>query len=400
MDLQTIQAASARIREHVVVTPCEHSRTISRLLGCELYIKFENQQFTASFKERGALNALLQLNEAERQRGVIAMSAGNHAQAVAYHGARLGVPTTIVMPRTTPNAKVEQTRVHGAEVILHGSQFDETRVFTQELARKRRLTLLHPYDDERVIAGQGTIGLEILEQVKSAEVVVVPIGGGGLISGVATAVKALKPSVRILGVQVDRYDTVSRMFHGLAPGSRRLGTVAEGIAVKQPGQLTLPIIRACVDEVVTVSEEAVEQAVFMLLEIEKTVAEGAGAAALAAVMSNPTAFAGKRVVTILSGGNIDMMILSSILQRGLVRTHRLVRLRVEIPDVPGALSDLTEIIGELDSNIIDIQHQRAFGSSSVRATMVELVLQMRGEEQVEQVLASLAKADYEAKLLN
>lgn len=400
MDLQTIQAASARIREHVVVTPCEPSRTISRLLGCELYIKFENQQFTASFKERGALNALLQLSDAERRRGVIAMSAGNHAQAVAYHGARLNVPTTIVMPRTTPNAKVEQTRVHGAEVILHGSQFDETRAFTQALAQTRQLILLHPYDDERVIAGQGTIGLEILEQVASADIVVVPIGGGGLISGVATAVKALQPSIRVVGVQMDRYDTVSRLFHGLAPGTPGLGTVAEGIAVKQPGQLTLPIIRACVDEVVTVSEEAVEQAVFMLLEIEKTVAEGAGAAALAAVMSNPAAFAGKRVVTILSGGNIDMMILSSVLQRGLVRTHRLVRLRVEIPDVPGALSDLTEIIGELDSNIIDIQHQRAFGSSSVRATMVELVLQMRGEEQVEQVLGSLAKAGYEAKLLS
>ena len=399
MDLQTIQAAQARIREHIVVTPCEHSRTLSGLLGCELYIKFENQQFTASFKERGALNALLQLSEAERRRGVIAMSAGNHAQAVAYHGARLAVPTIIVMPRTTPNAKVEQTRVHGAEVILHGSQFDETRAFTQELAQQRKLTLLHPYDDERVIAGQGTIGLEILEQVTAAEVAVVPIGGGGLISGVATALKALKPSIRVIGVQMERYDGASRKFHGLPPGSPGLGTVAEGIAVKQPGQLTLPIIQARVDDIVTVSEEAVEQAVFMLLEIEKTVAEGAGAAALAAVMSNGTAFAGKQVVTILSGGNIDMMILSSVLQRGLVRTHRLVRLRVEIPDVPGALSDLTQIIGELDSNIIDIQHQRAFGSSSVRATMVELVLQMRGEEQVEQVLGSLAKAGYEAKLL-
>ncbi len=399
MDLQTIRSARERIHEHINLTPCEHSRTLSRLLGCELSIKFENQQFTASFKERGALNALLQLDADERLRGVIAMSAGNHAQAVAYHGARLAVPTTIVMPRTTPNAKVEQTRVHGAEVILHGSQFDETRAFTQDLARQRHLTLLHPYDDERVIAGQGTVGLEIHEQASMAEIVVVPIGGGGLIAGVATALKALNPSIRIVGVQMDRYDTASRLFHGLEPGSPRLGTVAEGIAVKQPGQLTLPIIRNCVDEIVTVSEETVEQAVFMLLEIEKTVAEGAGAAALAAVMSNPRAFADRRVVTILSGGNIDMMILSSVLQRGLVRSHRLVRLRVEIPDVPGALSDLTQIIGELDSNIIDIQHQRAFGSSSVRATMVELVLQMRGEEQVEQVLSSLANAGYEAKLL-
>lgn len=399
MDLKTIQDAAARIREHVVHTPCVLSDTLSRVLGCELWIKFENQQFTASFKERGALNTLLQLTDAERRRGVIAMSAGNHAQAVAYHGARLGVPTTIVMPRTTPNAKVEQTRVHGAEIILQGAQFDETRAFTETLAEERRLVLLHPYDDERVIAGQGTVGLEITAQMPAPEVVVVPIGGGGLISGVATTIKALLPGTRVVGVQMERYDAATRLFHGQEPVSRKAGTVAEGIAVKQPGRLTLPIIRRHVDEIVTVSEEAVEQAIFMLLEIEKTVAEGAGAAALAAVISDRGGFAGKRVATVLSGGNIDMMILSSVLQRGLVRTHRLVRLRVEISDVPGALSDLTEIIGELDSNIIDIQHQRAFGASSVRATMVELVLQMRGEEQVEQVLASLRKAGYDARLV-
>ena len=399
MDLQTIRAAQARIREQVAVTPCERSETLSRLLGCDLYIKFENLQFTASFKERGALNALLQLTDAERQRGVIAMSAGNHAQAVAYHGARLKVPVTIVMPRTTPNAKVTQTRAHGAEVLLQGSQFDETRAFTEQLAQQRDLTLLHPYDDHRVIAGQGTLGLEIADQVERPDVVVVPVGGGGLIAGTAVALKALIPGVRIIGVQMDRYDTAARLFHDQAPGTPRLGTVAEGIAVKQPGRLTLPIIRACVDEIVTVTEEAVEQAVFMLLEIEKTLAEGAGAAALAAVVSNPATFSGRRVVTVLSGGNIDMMILSSLLQRGLMRSHRLVRLRVEIPDVPGALSDLTEIIGEMDSNIIDIQHQRTFGASSVRATMLELVLQMQGEEQVEQVLESLRLAGYEAGLL-
>jgi threonine dehydratase len=399
MDLKTIQQAADRIRGHVIQTPCVLSDTLSRVLGCELWIKFENQQFTASFKERGALNTLLQLTEAERRRGVIAMSAGNHAQAVAFHGARLGTPTTIVMPRTTPNAKVEQTRVHGAEVILQGTQFDETREFTENLARERQLVLLHPYDDERVIAGQGTVGLEIAMQMPAPELVVVPVGGGGLISGVATAMKALLPAIRVIGVQMERYDAAARLFHRQEPVSRKAGTVAEGIAVKQPGRLTLPIIRQHVDEIVTVSEEAVEQAIFTLLEIEKTVAEGAGSAALAAVMSDRAAFAGRRVATVLSGGNIDMMILSSVLQRGLVRTHRLVRLRVEISDVPGALSDLTEIIGELDSNIIDIQHQRAFGASSVRATIVELVLQMRGEEQVEQVLASLHKAGYEAKLI-
>ncbi len=283
-------------------------------------------------------------------------------------------------------------------MILHGAQFDETRAFTENLAQERQLVLWHPYDDERVIAGQGTVGLELVAQMPAPDVILVPVGGGGLISGVATVMKSLAPNTHVIGVQMERYDTAARLFHHQEPVTRKAGTVAEGIAVKQPGALTLPIIRSCVDEVLTVSEEAVEQAIFMLLEIEKTVAEGAGAAALATVVRHREAFAGKRVATILSGGNIDMMILSSVLQRGLVRTHRLVRLRVEIPDVPGALADLTEIIGELDSNIIDIQHQRAFGSSSVRATMVELVLQMRGEEQVEQVLASLKKAGDDVEL--
>ncbi|MBM4203887.1 MAG: threonine ammonia-lyase [Gammaproteobacteria bacterium] len=398
MNIKTIEEAAARLRGQVIETPCMQSDTLSRVLGCDLWIKFENHQFTASFKERGALNTLLQLSDAERRRGVIAMSAGNHAQAVAYHGARLGVPTTVVMPRTTPNAKVEQTRVHGAEVILHGAQFDETRAFTENLAEERQLVLLHPYDDERVIAGQGTVALEMLTQMPPPDIVVVPIGGGGLISGMATVIRSLQPQIQVVGVQMERYDSVARLFAGLEPATHKAGTVAEGIAVKHPGRITLPIIRACVNRVVTVNEEAVEQAIFTLLEIEKTVAEGAGAAALAAVMSDRDGFAGKRVATVLCGGNIDMMILSSVLQRGLVRTHRLVRLRVEIPDVPGALSDLTEIIGKLDSNIIDIQHQRAFGSSSVRATMVELVLQMRGEEQVEQVVASLRKARYDVEM--
>ncbi|MCP5179142.1 MAG: threonine ammonia-lyase [Pseudomonadales bacterium] len=396
MDIQTIQAAHERLRGQIIHTPCQQSFTLSKLLGCELFIKFENQQFTASFKERGALNALLQLDAGQRGSGVIAMSAGNHAQAVAYHGARLGIPVTIVMPRTTPNAKVEQTRVHGAEVILFGNQFEEARAHTLALAEQRRLTLLHPFDDEQVMAGQGTVGLEIVDQVRHPDVVVVPVGGGGLISGVATAVKALSPATRVVGVQMQRFDTAVKLFCGESPGHSRLATVAEGIAVKQPGERTMPIIRRNVDAMVTVSEEAVEQAIFVLLEIEKTVAEGAGAAALAAVQSDRTSYAGKRVVVVLSGGNIDMMILSSVLQRGMVRTHRLVRLRVEIPDVPGALADMARVIGSLDSNIIEIHHQRAFGGSSVRATVVELVLQMRGEEQISQVLAGLVAAGYEA----
>jgi threonine dehydratase len=395
MDLEEIRAAADRIRGQIVQTPLLRSVTLSRMTGVDVALKFENLQFTASFKERGALNCLLQLSDSDRARGVIAMSAGNHAQALAYHGRRLGVPTVIVMPRSTPNAKVEQTRVFGAEVHLEGATFDETLAFTVSLAEKRQLTLVHPYDDDRVIAGQGTLGLEILAQLPDVDTIVVPVGGGGLISGIATAAKALKPGVRVVGVQVERFCPVYAAFHDAPPVDVRPGTVAEGIAVKSPGQRTLPIIRSLVDDVLVVGEEQVEQAVFRLTEIEKTVVEGAGAVGLAAVMAQPDAFAKQTTALVLSGGNIDMMILASILQRGLVRTGRLVRMRVEIPDVPGALAELTRLLGEFDSNIVDIVHQRTFGGSSVRATLVDLVLQMRGEEQAEQVMEGLERAGYE-----
>jgi threonine dehydratase len=398
MDIADVRAARQRIAGQVAVTPLEHSRTLSQLTGAEVYLKFENLQFTASFKERGALNCLLCLDPRARARGVIAMSAGNHAQALAYHGQRLGIPTTIVMPRFTPNAKVSQTRVFGAEVILHGSEFDATRQFTEELAAQRGLELVHPYDDPRVIAGQGTLGLELLEQAPQAELVVVPVGGGGLIGGLASAVAAERPEVRVVGVQVDAFPGAYNAFHGLDDGATGRGTVAEGIAVKQPGHHTRPLIRRYVHDMLLVGEERVEQALFDLLEIEKTVVEGAGAVALAALYAHPAAFARRRAVLLLSGGNIDMMTLSSVLQRGLVRSHRLVRLAVEIPDVPGALADLTRVLAELDSNIVEIEHQRAFAGSSVRSTVVELVLQMRGEEQVEQVLAALGREGYEASL--
>jgi len=395
--LQDVQAAHDRIAGQLVRTPCEQSRTLSDQLGCELFIKFENQQFTASFKERGALNSLLQIGSAA-QGGVIAMSAGNHAQALAYHGGRLGIPTTIVMPRTTPNAKVEATRLLGAEVILHGSQFDETLQFTQQIAARRGLRLVHPFDEPDVIAGQGTVALEVLEQVPQLDAIVVPVGGGGLISGVACVVKALRPDAEVIGVQMERFNGAHAAFHSLAqaPLGER-STVAEGIAVKSPGDLTDKLIKAWVDDIALVNEREVEQAIFDLLEIEKTVAEGAGAAGLALVRSQRERFAGKRVAILLSGGNIDMMILSSVLQRGLVRSHRLVRLQVEIPDMPGALANLTTLLGELDSNIVDIQHQRAFGGSSVRATLVELVLQMRGEEQKSNVAQVLEDQGYDVR---
>lgn len=395
MQLQDIEAARERIRDQIEYTPCAHSATLSAMTGAEIFLKFENLQFTASFKERGSLNCLLQLTSERKRKGVIAMSAGNHAQALAYHGKRLGIPTCIVMPRFTPNAKVEQTRIHDAEIILHGRVFDETLAFTRTLAEERALTLIHPFDDLRVIAGQGTVGLEIIEQIPDLEIVVVPIGGGGLIGGVSTAVKSLRPEVSVIGVQVQRFASVYDKFHERTtpPGSE--ATVAEGIAVKSPGANTLPLIKEHVDDVLLVSEEQVEQAIFTLLEIEKTVAEGAGAASLAAVVVNPERFAGRRVVLIISGGNIDMMTLSSVVQRGLVRSRRLVRLKVEIPDVPGALGELTRVLGDLDSNIVDIVHQRAFDASSVKATQVELVLQMRGEEQVDRVVAKLTDLGYQ-----
>ena len=395
MQLHDIEAARARIQDQIELTPCAYSATLSAMTGAEIFLKFENLQFTASFKERGALNCLLQLTSEEKRKGVIAMSAGNHAQALAYHGKRLGIPTCIVMPRFTPNAKVEQTRVHGAEIILHGSVFDETLAFTRVLVEERNLTLVHPFDDERVIAGQGTVALEVVEQVPDLQMIVVPIGGGGLIAGIATALKGRRAEVAVIGVQMERFASVYDEFHQHTSAQGLQATVAEGIAVKVPGENTLPLIKEHVDDVLLVSEEQVEQGIFSLLEIEKTVAEGAGAAALAAVVANPDRFAGRRVVLVVSGGNIDMMTLSSVVQRGLVRSHRLVRLKVEIPDVPGALGELTRVLGELDSNIVDIVHQRAFGASSVKATQVELVLQMRGEEQVEQVVAELVSRGYQ-----
>jgi threonine dehydratase len=398
MNRADIVAARARIGDQIMRTPLLPSRTLSRLTGTNLYLKFENLQFTASFKERGALNCLLCLSDEERRRGVIAMSAGNHAQALAYHASRLGVPARIVMPRFTPNIKVAQTRVFGAEVELHGSQFDETLRHTEALAAEHGLTLVHPFDDPRVIAGQGTLGLEILEQAPEVDTVVVPVGGGGLIGGVALAIKSQRPEVRVLGVQMERYPGAWSIFHGRAAGPTGTATVAEGIAVKTPGRHTVPLLEAYVDDVLLVGEAEVEQAIFQLLEIEKTVVEGAGAAPLAAVAANPTLFEGRNVALVLSGGNIDMMILSSVVQRGLVRSHRLIRLRVEVPDVPGGLADLTRLLADLDSNIVEIQHERMFASSSVRSTWVEFMLQLRGEEQVEQILAALAGRGYEAAL--
>ena len=398
ISLADVESAARLIDGQIVHTPVVHSETLSRLTGAEIWLKLENQQFTASFKERGALTRLLALSAEERSRGVICMSAGNHAQAVAHHARRLGVPATIVMPRTTPNAKVEATRVFGPEIILEGAVFDESKRFTEQLAVERGLTLVHPYDDAAVMAGQGTLALELLADAPEPDVLIVPIGGGGLASGIATVFAARAPAVELLGVEAERFAGAYRALKGDGPGFGA-STIAEGIAVKAPGALTLPILREHLRDVLLVDEETLERAVLMLLEIEKTVAEGAGAAGLAAVLADPERFRRRRVMLLLCGGNIDLMILSSLIQRGLARSDRLVRIAVEIPDLPGALAEICGLIGSLDSNIVDLQHQRAFATSSVRATEVTFLLQMRGAEQVDLVLARLSEHGYGARRL-
>ena len=393
--LQDIRDAAVTIRGQIVETPFAHSRTLSGITGAEVFIKFENLQFSGSFKERGALVKLLSLSPEQREKGVIAMSAGNHAQAVAYHARRLGIPAVIVMPRFTPNLKVEHTRTLGAEVILHGEGFDEASVLAHKLAHEKDLFLVHPYDDKKIIAGQGTIAIEMLGAAPNLEILVVPIGGGGLISGIAIAAKGIKPSIEIIGVEVSRFPSMHHSLEGIPVKCGKF-TIAEGIAVKEPGRLTLPIVKEFVDEVLLVDEGDIEEAVLLLLEVEKTVAEGAGAAGLAALITCRERFRGRKVGLILSGGNIDLLVLSSIIQRGLVRSGRLVRLRVEVRDFPGALAEVTTRIGSVDANIVDVSHQRAFTHLPLQSAEVEFVLQTRGLDHVKKVLDSLTAAGYKA----
>lgn len=395
--LDDIRQAAARLEGSVEHTPCQRSATLSRLTGCEVYIKFENHQFTASFKERGALNHLLSLTPEERARGVIAMSAGNHAQAVAYHAARLGIHATIVMPRHTPNLKVRNTRDFGAEVHLEGNGVDEAGAYAQRLAEERHLVFVHPYDDPRVIAGQGTIAPEMLEAVPDLDCLVIPIGGGGLIGGNAVAAKALKPDIEVIGVQTQRFPAMQQALAGEEVHCG-LATLAEGIAVKQPGTLTREIVRELVSDIVLVDEPEIERAILMLLEIEKSVAEGAGAAGLAALLSDPARYRGRKVGLVLCGGNIDMLALSSVIQRGLVRSGRIVRVRVGIPDVPGSLAELTQLLAEQRANVIQIAHQRTFTDLSLRATEVEATLETLGSDHTREVIAALRAEGYDPVL--
>ena len=398
LQLADIQQAAERLQGQVLNTPCVESRTLSQLTGAQVFLKFENLQFTASFKERGALNKLAQLTAPERAQGVIAMSAGNHAQGVAFHAQRLGIRAVIVMPRFTPGVKVARTRGFGAEVVLHGDTLDAASAHARELAAAQGLTFVHPFDDEAIMAGQGTLALEMLAQQPDLDTLIVPIGGGGLISGVATAAKALKPGIRVVGVQTMRFPGAVNAVTG-SHHPRGDSTIAEGIAVSTPGAHCLPVIRHCVDELLLVDEGDVEQAIVMLLEIEKTLAEGAGATALAALLRHPAGFAGRKVGLVLSGGNIDPMLLAAIIGRGMVRSGRLARVVVNTRDVPGSLARVTALVAQAGANVQEIHHQRAFTLLAAQHVEVEMVLQTRDAAHVQELLALLEAQGMQARLM-
>jgi threonine dehydratase len=403
--LEDVRQAHACVASAITRTPTLRSATLSEICGCEVWLKFENQQFTASFKERGALNKLLSLNEAERSRGVVAASAGNHAQAVAYHARRLGIAATIVMPETTPFSKVSNTLLLGAEIEQVGETVDDARRRAAELVSERNLVLIPPFDDPRVIAGQGTIALEMLEDAPAMDAVVVPVGGGGLISGIALTLKALSPETRIVGVQAARFCAMAQRFEqsraasGSSEAPRPLvhpvlgpfgaDTLADGIAVKTPGELTGPIILRHVDEMLLISEASIERACNDLLELEKTVAEGAGAAGLAAVLQYPERFSGQRVACVISGGNIDPRVMADTIYRGLARTGRLARLRVDVKDLPGSLAQITRLIADAGANIVEVLHERVFLASPDQRTRLSIEIATRGRSHVEEVVALL-----------
>ncbi len=391
-----VHAAAEIIRGAVVETPCSHSRTLSNICGCDLWLKFENLQFTSSFKERGALNRLNALTAEERKRGVIAMSAGNHAQGVAYHARRLGIPATIVMPIGTPMVKVENTRHHGAEVIVTGATLEEAAAFARARGEEAGLIFVHPYDDPLIIAGQGTIGLEIMKAVPELDTLVVPIGGGGLISGIAIAARSIKPSLRIMGVEAWLYPSMYNAIHE-ANLPTRGDTLAEGIAVKTPGKITTGIVRRLVDDIALVNEAELERAVATLISIEKTVVEGAGAAGLAAVMSDPSRFAGQKVGLVLSGGNIDTRLTASVLTRELAREGRLTQLSLDIPDRPGQLAAVAALLAEAGANIIEVSHQRTFSELPAKATLLQLVIETRDAAHLDEVMAKLASSGLSAR---
>jgi threonine dehydratase len=393
LTLAHVRAAAARIAGAVVQTPMLHSLTLSRIAGCEIWLKFENLQFTAAYKERGALNALLLLSEEQRARGVIAASAGNHSQGLSHHGTRLGVPVTIVMPRSTPTVKVMQTESVGGRVELFGESFDEAYAHARQLEAERGLTFVHPFDDPDVAAGAGTVALEMLDAVPQLDCLVVPIGGGGLMSGMATVARAINPAIAMIGVQARLFPS---MYAHLAGQDMRCGgdTLAEGIAVKAPGRFTAEIVAELVDEILLVDEGALEHAVALLLQIEKTVVEGAGAAGLAAVLSNPDKFAGKRVGLVLCGGNIDTRLLANVLLRDQVRSGRMARLRIALQDRPGALFKVMGEFAAHNVNIIEIHHQRIFTSLPAKGLFTDIECEARDGEQIAALVGALRAKGY------
>ena len=396
LGLKDIEQAAQRLQGHLLNTPCVESRTLSQITGAQIFLKFENLQYTASFKERGACNWLAQLSEAERRRGVIAMSAGNHAQGVAYHAQRLGVRALIVMPRFTPGVKIERTRGFGAEVVLHGDTLDESRTQALSLAKKLGLVFVHPYDDAAIVAGQGTVGLEMLQARPDLDTLVIAVGGGGLIAGMATAAKAIRPGIEIVGVQAACFPSTFNAFKG-THYPQGTNTIAEGIAVGTPGVIPQAIMARLVDDMLLVEDGDIEQAVLMLLEIEKTLVEGAGAAGLAALLKYPARFAGKKVGLVLSGGNIEPLLLAAIIERGMVRAGRLARIKVSARDVPGSLAKITATVADAGANIDEVHHQRAFTMLAAQNVEIELVIQTRGRGHIAQVLAALRAAGFAAE---
>ncbi|QQP87867.1 threonine ammonia-lyase [Skermanella sp. TT6] len=397
--LDDIRRAAAVLAGELPVTPTVAARRLSEQTGTRLFLKLESLHHTGSFKERGALAKLRSLDEAAARQGVIAMSAGNHAQGVACHATRLGIPATIVMPAQTPFTKVERTEAYGARVLLHGETLSDAEAFAHDIAARDGLTFVHPYDDPLIIAGQGTVALEMLDAVPDLEVLVVPIGGGGLIAGMATAAKALKPRIEVIGVEAGMYPSMKQTLAG-EPVACSGATIAEGIAVKAPGQLTREIVRDLVDDIVLVGEECLERAVYTLVTEQKLVVEGAGAAGVAALLDDPARFRGRTVGTVICGGNIDARVLASILMRGLVRQRRVVRLRIGLSDAPGALAKVAQFLGDAGGNIVEVYHQRLFHNVPVKMADIDVVLETRDPDHVDAIIAKLREAGYPAELMD
>lgn len=400
VSLKSIGEARAKIADSIYLSPCSHSATVSEMSGQTVYLKLENRQRTGAFKERGALNKLLALSPSERKRGVIAASAGNHAQGVAFHAQRNRIAAKIVMPVMTPLVKVNATKGYGAEVVLHGDGYDEAYDEARRLAERESLIFVHPFDDPAVIAGQGTIALEILDQVPDLEAVVVPIGGGGLISGIACAIKETKPEVRVVGVQAARMPS---MLEAVRAGHTVTipvnPTIADGIAVRRAGERTLAMVKKYVDEVVAVEEEEIASGILTLLEREKTLAEGAGAAAVAALLHHKTSLENQKTVALVCGGNIDVTLLSRIIERGLVKDGRIVRMQIHLSDRPGSLHQLTRLIAAHHANIVELKFDRAYYGVSLGDTLIDISLETRGRDQIDRILKALVEAGYRHELV-